>query len=53
MFRQDRNCFGGGLCIHVKENIAFKLLYSHLHKETEAIYLEINIQVRKWFIVGL
>ena len=22
MFRQDRNCFGGGLCIYVKENIA-------------------------------
>ena len=21
MFRQDRNCFGGGLCIYVKENI--------------------------------
>ena len=24
MFRQDRNCFGGGLCIYVKENIASK-----------------------------
>ena len=26
MFRQGRHCFGGGLCIHVKENIASKQL---------------------------
>ena len=53
MFRQDRNCFGGGLCIYVKENIASKQLNLHLDKETEAIYLEINILLRKWLIVGL
>ena len=46
MFRQDKNCFGGGLCIYVKENIASKQLNLHLDKETEAIYLEINI--RSW-----
>ena len=51
MFRQDRNCFGGGLCIYVKENIASKQLNLHLDKETEAIYLEINIRLRKWLIV--
>ena len=53
MFRQDRNCFGGGLCIYVKENIASKQLNLHLDKETEAIYLEISIRLRKWLIVGL
>ena len=53
MFRQDRNCFGGGLCIYVKENIASKQLNLHLDKETEAIYLETNIRSRKWLIVGL
>ena len=53
MFRQDRNCFGVGLCIYVRENIAFKQLNLHLDKETEAIYLEINIRLRKWLIVGL
>ena len=53
MFRQDRNCFGGGLCIYVKENIASKQSNSHLDKETEAIYLETNIRLRKWLIVGL
>ena len=53
MFRQDRNCFGGGLCIYVKENIASKQSNSHLDKETEAIYLKTNIRLRKWLIVGL
>ena len=53
MFRQDRNCFGVGLCIYVRENIASKQLNLHLDKETEAIYLEINIRLRKWLIVGL
>ena len=47
MFRQDRNCFGGGLCIYIKENIASKQLNFHLDKETEAIYLEINMRLRK------
>ena len=37
----------------MKENIASKQLNLHLDKETEAIYLKINIRSRKWFIVGL
>ena len=53
MFRQNRSCFGGGLCIYVKESIASKQLNLHLDKETETIYLEINIRLRKWLIVGL
>ena len=53
MCRQDRNCIGGGLCIYVKKNTASKQLNLHLDKETEAIYLEINIRSRKWLIVGL
>ena len=53
MFRQDRNCFGVGFCICVKENIASKQLSLYLDKETEATYLEINMQLRKWLVVGL
>ena len=30
-----------------------KQLNLHLEKETEAIYLEINIRLRKWLIAGL
>ena len=39
MFRQDRNCFGRGLRIYAKENIASKQLNLHLDKETEAMCL--------------
>ena len=53
MFRQDKNSFGVGLCIDVKENITSKQLNLHLDKENEAIYLKINIRLRKWLIVGL
>ena len=53
MFRRDKLFFGGGLCIYVKENITFKQLNLHLDKETEAMHLEINLQLRKWLIVGL
>ena len=34
-------------------DITSKQLNFHLDKETEAIYLEINIRSRKWLIVGL
>ena len=51
MLRQDRNCFGGGLCIYVKENITFKQLNLHLDKETKAIYLEINMRLPRQFLV--
>ena len=33
MFRQDRNCFGGGLCIYTKENVTFKQLNLHLERK--------------------
>ena len=52
MFRQDRNCFGGGLFIR-RKNIAPKQLNLKFDKETQAIYLEINIRLRKWLIIGL
>ena len=53
MFRLDRNCLGRSLWICVKDNTASKQLNLHLDKETEVIYLEKNIQLRQWLIVGL
>ena len=29
MFQHDRNCFGGGLCLYVKDSIVSKQLNSH------------------------
>ena len=44
MFRRDRNCCGGGLCLYVKDSIASKQLNSHKENiDAEAIYLETNI----------
>ena len=43
MFRQDRSCFGGGVCMYVKKHIASKQVNLHLDKETETIYFEINM----------
>ena len=44
MFLRDRNCFGGGLCLYVKDSIASKQLNSHKENiDAEAIYVEINI----------
>ena len=53
MFRRDRSCFGGGLCLYIKDSIASKHL--NLHKENidvDAVYLEINIRKRKRLMIG-
>ena len=47
MFRQDKNYFGGGLCIYVKGTNAWKQLNLHLDKETEAIFLENKHTIKK------
>ena len=53
MFRQDRDRFHGGFCIYVKQKNASKQLNLYLDKETETIYFEINIRIRKCLIVDL
>ena len=53
MFRRDRSCFGGGLCLYIKDSIVPKHL--NLHKENidvDAVYLEINIRKRKRLMIG-
>ena len=53
MFWCNRNYFGGGLCLYVDDRIASKQL--NLHKENvdvEAIYLEKNVQKRKWMFTS-
>ena len=53
MFPRNKNCFGGGLGLYVKDSTESKQL--NLHKENidiEAVYLEINIRKRKWLRIG-
>ena len=53
MFRWDRNCLGGSLCLYVKDSIASKQLNSHKENiYVEAIYSEINTRKTKWLIIG-
>ena len=41
------------VCLYGEKNIAPKQLNLKFDKETQAIYLEINIRLRKWLIIGL
>ena len=51
MFRRDRDSFGRGLCIFINGNIPLKQL--NLQKnDSETLFLEINLCLRKWLIVG-
>ena len=53
MFWRDRNCFGKGLCLYIKDNIVSKQLNSHKENiAAETIFLEIMIRKRKWLIIG-
>ena len=50
---RDKSCFDGGLCLYFKGSIVSKQLKSHKEKiDAEAVYLEINLQKRKWLIIG-
>jgi len=48
-FRLDRNRFGGGLFLYVKENIPSKLL--RYEKQYEAFLVELIIKKQNWLII--
>ena len=50
-FRFDRNRFGGGVLIYVREDITCKQLTKHiLPDEMEGIFDEINLRKTKWLL---
>ena len=52
-FRHDRNAYGGGIRIYVKEGIPWKELKNlHNPKDFEGIFLEINLKKSKWLFEG-
>ena len=52
-FRRDRNQFGGGLLIYVKDNIPAKLVNEHLiSDDIESIFIELNFRRNKWLLMG-
>ena len=50
-YRFDRNCWGGGIMLYVREDIPFKLL-SIENQQIEGCYIEINLRKRKWLLCG-
>ena len=52
-FRQDRNRFGGGIMIYVKESLPCrKLTKHHFSENVEGLFIEINLRKSKLLIFG-
>ena len=52
-FRRDRNGYGGGLLIYIKENIPDKILNNNnLANDIEGIFIELNFKNDKWLLFG-
>ena len=50
---KDRNIFGGGLCLHINEDIPSKQIHTKLLEDLESICIEINLRKRKWLVIGI
>ena len=52
-FRANRNQYGGGVIIYVREDIPTRELKSHPHLSNfEGIFFEINLKKSKWLLFG-
>ena len=52
-FRVDRNAHGGGLIVYIREEIPCKELNRrNIPKDIEGIFIELNINRNKWFLMG-
>ena len=50
-FRLDRNKYGGGLLLYIREGIPSKLLNSYTaNSEIENMFIEINTRSKKWLV---
>ena len=54
MFRKDRNKFGGGLILFVKENVPCKVLNTfRFSEECEIISIDFSISNKKWLLLNI
>ena len=51
--REDRNIFGGGLCLYKNEDISSKQIHTKLLEGFESICIEINLRTWKWLVIGI
>ena len=52
-FRLDRNCYGGGVCMYVNQDIAARSVGYSSISNIESICLELNLRKRKWLVIGI
>ena len=53
-YRIDRNKFGGGILMYIREDIPSKELIDHpSYGKIECIFVEINLHRKKWIIGGI
>ena len=50
-FRRDRNKFGGGILIYVREDIPYKLL-NNFPDDIEGLFVELNFRKSKLLLLG-
>ena len=50
-YRSDRNKYGGGILVYIRENIHTQLI--DIHTEIECISFLINLRNRKWLICAI
>ena len=54
MFRKDRNKFGGGLILFVKESIPYKMLNTFRFSEECVINsIDFSLSNKKWLLLGI
>ena len=51
-FRRDRNQYGGGVMIFVRDSIPAKVLDIDLPNDIESIFVELNFNNNKWLLMG-
>ena len=52
-YRMDRNRYGGGIMIYVREDIPSKLLKRHeFPSDIEGMFIELNLKKVKWLLLG-
>ena len=49
-YRLDRNCYGGGILVYVREDFPSKLI--EMNSSVESISIELNLRKKKWLVYG-
>ena len=52
-FRYDRNQYGGGIIVFIREGIPSRELKSEFSVNMECIIAEINLHKKKWALLGI